>query len=44
MSECLDSTVDLVPVQAEDPFPQDKQGLDTPAAPSGRSTPSTTVK
>jgi hypothetical protein len=44
MSECLDSTVDLVPVQAEDPFPQDKQQLDAPATAKGRSAPTTTVR
>ena len=40
MSECLDDTKDLVPVPAEDPFPQDKEALDTPTTVPA---PSTTV-
>ena len=45
MAECLDPTVDLVPVPAEDPFPQDKHKLDAPTTTSRRRpAPTTTVK
>lgn len=44
MSECLDSTVDLVPGLAEDPFPQDNQEDNAPTTVKGRSATTTTVK
>ena len=35
MVDCLDDKKDLLPVQAEDPFPQDKRKLDEPTTTGG---------